>query len=181
MMKKPIVLKPVEMTPAIMEYLEKRNLIIRLGPSRHELPAEWGEARERPVYDSHEQYGPHRLLTVTVNRCSFAEFATHPDNEEFLLVGDPNAKPLFLVIALMYRKELEEKILRGTLVPDDFVCLRIRWNDPEVSFFTMLAGVPHGETVTIRDGRPPSFYVAESRDLPNDVVDFGCYELVVSG
>ena len=178
-MKKVIELKPVVMTPAVMADLEERNLIIRLGPGRHELPSEWGMARERPVYDSHERYGPHRLLAVTINRYSLADFATHPDNEEFLLIGDPDNKPLYLVIALMYRKELEEKIHLGTLVPDDFVCLRIRWNDPKVSFFTMLAGVPHGETVTTAEGHPPSFYVTEGRDLPNDVVDFKDNQLVI--
>ena len=178
-MKKIIALKPVGMTPEIMANLERQNLIIRLGPLRHELPAEWGQSRERPVYDSQERYGPHRLLTVTVNRLSFVDFATHPDNEEFLMIGDPDTKPLYLVIALMYRKELEEKIRMDTLTPDDFVCLRIRWNDPEVSFFTMLSNVPHGETVTEQEGDPPSFYVTEGRDLPNDVVDFGPYELAV--
>jgi hypothetical protein len=178
-MKKKIALKPVEMTPEIMADLEKRNLIIRLGPRRHELPSEWGQSRERAVYDSQERYGPHRLLTVTANRLSFADFATHPDNEEFLMIGDPDTKPLFLVIALMYRKELEEKISTGTLIPENFICLRIRWNDPEVSFFTMLSNVPHGETVTSSEGHPPSFYVTEGRDLPNDVIDFGPYELAI--
>ena len=167
------------MTPMTMEDLEKRNLILRLGPCRHELPSVWGQTLDHPVYDSHERFGPHRLLSVTVNRIPFVDFATHPDNEEFLLIGDPDTKPLYLVIALMYRKELEEKIHLDTLVADDFVCLRIRWNDPEVSFFTMLAGVPHGETVTTAEGHPPSFYVTEGRDLPNDVVDFKDYQLAI--
>jgi hypothetical protein len=167
------------MTPMVMADLEKRNLILRLGPCRHHLPSAWGQTLDRPVYDSHERYGPHRLLTVTVNRVPFVDFASHPDNEEFLMVGDPDTKPLFLVIALMYREELEDKINKGTITSDDFICLRIKWNDPYVSFFTMLAKVPHGEAVTIREGRPPSFYVTEGRDLPNDIVDLGSYELVV--
>ena len=167
------------MTPVVMADLEKRNLILRLGAHRHELPSVWGQTIDRPVYDSHELYGPHRLLTVTVNRVSFTDFATHPDNEDFLMFGDPDTKPLFLVIALIYRKELEEKISQGTVTSTDFVCLRITWNDPEVSFFTMLADVPHGEAITTKEGRPPSFYVTEGRDLPNDVFDFGTYELVV--
>jgi hypothetical protein len=178
-MKKTIALKPVTMTPEVMADLEKRNLILRLGARRHELPSQWGQTLDRAVYDSHERYGPHRLLTVTVNRVAFAEFATHPDNEDFLMLGDADTKPLYLVVALMRRAELEKKIREGTVASADFVCLRIAWNDPEVSFFTMLADVPHGEAITAREGRPPSFYVTEGRNLPNDVVDFRDYELVV--
>ena len=178
-MKQAISLKPVAMTPKVMEDLERRNLILRLGARRHELPAPWGQTLDRPVYDCHERYGPHRLLTVTVNRVAFDDFATHPDNEDFLLLGDPDTKPLYLVIALMRRAELEEKLRNGTAAPDDFVCLRITWNDPEVSFFTMLADVPHGEAIRATEGRPPSFYVTEGRDLPNDVIDFGNFELAV--
>lgn len=178
-MKEPISLKPVAMTPEVMEDLERRNLILRLGARRHELPSQWGQTLDRPVYDCHERYGPHRLLTVTVNRVAFDDFATHPDNEDFLLLGDPGAKPLYLVVALMRRAELERKVIEGTVSSSDFICLRVAWNDPEVSFFTMLADVPHGEAITDREGLPPSFYVTEGRDLPNDLIDLGPFELIV--
>lgn len=162
-----------------MEELESRNLILRLGPCCHELSSKWGQTLDRPIYDSHERYDPHRLLTVTINRIPFIDFATHRDNEEFLLIGDPDTKPLYLMIALMRRKELEGKIHQNTVNSEDFVCLRVIWNDPEVSFFTMLADVPHGEAITKQEGHPPSFQVTEGRDLPNDIVNFGDYELVV--
>lgn len=178
-MKKNIILKPVLMTPDIMADLEKRKLIMLLGPHRHELPSEWGQTLDRPVYDSHERFGPHRLLTVTVNRVPFVEFATHPDREEFLLIGDEGTKPLYIVIALMFREELEKKINERNITSNDFICLKVKWNNPEVSFFTMLPGVPHGESITAVEGIPPSFYVTEGRDLPNDVVDLGEFELVV--
>lgn len=163
-----------------MEDLEEKKLILRLGPGRHELPSKWGETLDQPVYDSQELYGPHRLLTVTVNRMKVPEFATHPDNEEFLLLGDPSTKPLYIVIALMQRAELVKKIVNQTISPADFICLEVVWNDPDISFFTMLAGVPHGETVTAREGRPPSFYVTEGRLLPNELIDFGNFELSVN-
>lgn len=168
------------MTSSVMEDLEQRKLILRLGPGRHELPAKWGETLDQPVYDSHERYGPHRLLTVTVNRIQVPEFATHPDNEEFLMLGDPSTKPLYIIIALMQRARLVKKILNQSLSPADFICLEVVWNDPDLSFFTMLAGVPHGETITAREGRPPSFYVTEGRLLPNELIDFGNFELGVN-
>ncbi|MDP3069922.1 MAG: hypothetical protein Q8N18_06510 [Opitutaceae bacterium] len=179
-MKNVIALKPVPMTPAVMADLERRKLIIRLGARRHDLPAAPGQTLDHPLYRSAEHYGPHMLISVTVNRVPFVEFATHPDNEEFLLLGDPDTKPLYLVVALMRRPEFAVKVAAGTVSTADFVCLRVKWNDPEVSFFTMLAEVPHGEAITATEGRSPTFYVTESGDLPNDLFDLGTYELTVA-
>jgi len=168
------------MTPAVMADLEQRQLIIRLGAHRHDLPASPGETLDRPLYRSAEHYGPHMLISVTVNRIPFADFATDPDNEDFLFLGDPDTKPLYLVVALIRRPELAAKVAAGTVSPADFVCLHVKWNDPEVSFFTMLADVPHGEAVASSAGRSPTFYVGESGDLPNDLFDLGPYELAVA-
>lgn len=179
MKKETLRLSPVPMTAAVMADLEARNLIIRLGAHRHDLPSAPGQTLDRPVYKSAERYGPHMLISVTVNRVPFADFATHPDNEDFLMLGDPATKPLYLVVALMRRAELAAKIAAGTVTAADFVCLHVRWNDPEVSFFTMLADVPHGEAITAPEGRCPTFYVTEGRDLPNDLMDLGRYELAV--
>lgn len=178
-MKQQLPLEPVAMTPAVMADLERRRLIIRLGAHRHDLPSQPGQTLDRPIYKSADKYGPHMLISVTVNRVPFADFATHPDNEDFLMIGDPATKPLYLVVALMMRPDLEKKIAEGTLSPADFVCLQVKWNDPEVSFFTMLAGVPHGEGIVDAEGALPTFYVTEGRDLPNDLVDMGRYELAV--
>jgi len=174
-------MKPVEMTPEVMDDLERRNLILRLCPGHHELPSKPGQTLAEPVYDSHERYGPHRLMSVTVNRVPFADFGTHPDNEDFILVGDPHTKPLYLAVALMRREQLDWKILTRQLSSEDFICLRVKYNDPEVSFFTMLAEVPHGEATVAGPGRSPSFYVTESRDVGEVITKFGDYELCVEG
>lgn len=179
-MKNVIALQPIPMTPAVMADLERRNLIIRLGARRHDLPAATGETLDRAVYRSAEHYGPHMLLSVTVNRVPFVDFATRPDNEDFLFLGDPDTKPLYLVVALLRRAELAAKVTAATVSAADFVCLRVKWNDPEVSFFTLLADVPHGEAVITIEGRGPTFYVTESSDLPNDLFDLGSYELAVA-
>jgi hypothetical protein len=177
--KTKIVLKPVAMTPSVMADLEKRNLILRFGPRRHELPAKFGETLDKSVYEA-KGFGPHKLVTITVNRVSLPEFGTHPDNEDFLLLGDPASKPLYVVIALHRLDQLSEKVKQKTLSPDDFVCLHIKFNDPDVSFFTMLANVPHGEAVTRKEGRAPSFYVTEGRDIPSPNMDMGDYELSIA-
>lgn len=179
-MSKPIRLKPVEMTPDVMQMLEDKGLIIRLCPNHHELPAAKGETLDESIYESDPKLGGHKLITVTVNRATLAAFGTHPDNEEFLLIGDADTKPMYLVVALCLKDELTRKIRSGEVSAGDFVCLRVRYNDAEVSFFVMLRDVPHGEAVADVPGRPASFYVTEPTDMGADPTDFGEYELVVA-
>jgi hypothetical protein len=176
-MIEPLELQAVQMTEPVMQRLEDRNLIIRLCPNRHELPVRHGEALGKSVYESDIRHGAHKLIAVTLNRSSFATFGTHPDNEDFLLIGDPGTKPLYLAIALHRKEELDRRIAEHELTADDFVCLRVKFNDPNVSFFTMLADVPHGEAVADMDGRPASFYVTEPCDLGRELTSFGRYAL----
>jgi len=170
---------PVKMTEDIMKGLEQRGLIIRLSPNNHALPVKPGVNSVASVYESQSTFGPHKLISVTINCSSLAFFGSHPDNEEFLLIGDQAAKPLYLVICLYRKKELEIRIETGQLEADDFICLLVKYNDPKVSFFTMLSGVPHGEYVRNEPGQPPTFYVTESRDLGIDITDFGEYDIVL--
>ena len=114
-----------------------------------------------------------------MNRAEFAGFATHPDNEEFLLIGNPDTKPMYLAVALSMREEFEEKVKTGTLTPEDLILLRCKYNDPEVSFFVMLKDVPHGEAIVEADLPPATFYVTESRDLLLDVIEMRKYRLKV--
>ena len=149
--KKIISLKPIEMTKEVMQNLEKRGLIYRLCPGHDELEPKEGETLGKSIYECHENYGPHKLITVTVNREKFEAFGTHPDIEDFLLIGDLNTKPLYLLIATCHKDELNKKILQKTLLEKDFILLKAKYNDPEVSFFSMLKNVPHGEVSGIRE------------------------------
>lgn len=176
---KRLAIPSTEMTPEVMADLEARGLILRLCPNHEALDAPKGETTWRLMYEPKEGYGPHRLITIRVNREPFAGFGTHPDCEEFWCVGDPDTQPMYLAIALIGNDELNEKIRAGTLSEADFIMLRVRYNDPAVSFFVMRAGVPHGEAI-VDHGKPPAaFYVTESRDLPLILTDFGDYELAV--
>jgi predicted Fe-Mo cluster-binding NifX family protein len=120
------------------------------------------------------------LIAVTVNRFKFGAFGTHDDNEEFILIGDPNSKPMYLAIALCTKVELDKKIHMHTLTAQDFLVLKAKYNDPQVSFFVMLKDVPHGEASVDSEGKPPYFYVTESRDQTIHFTDFGSYELKVA-
>ncbi|MDR0651932.1 MAG: hypothetical protein LBG12_01365 [Synergistaceae bacterium] len=175
-----IELSPVEMTGDVMEFLERRGLITRLCPNRHELAPPLGETAWKTLYEPKDGYGPHKLISVTVNREEFASFGVHPDNEEFWLIGDADTQPMYLAISLVTAEELGAKTAAGTLEPSDFIALRAKYNDPLVSFFVMLANVPHGEAIVNAGKRPPTFYVTESRDLPLPLTDMGDYRLKVT-
>jgi hypothetical protein len=173
-----IELEPREMTPELMMDLESRGLIIRLCPGNHSSDPGWNESKSNDIYISEAACGPHKLIVATINTLvADPYFGTHIGNEEFLMIGDPATKPLYLIVSLSKRGELIAKINSHSLSADDFVALHIKYNDPEVSFFTMLADVPHGEVTVESPGEPPSFYVTEGRDLIIDRIDFGDYQV----
>ena len=176
-----LALEPMPMTAELMAHLEELGLIIRLRPGGHDLAAQPGETLGESIYETANHYGPHKLIAVTVNRAEFAAFGTHPGNEEFLLIGNPDSQPMYLAVALCMREELEEKVRTGRLTAADFVMIECRYNDPGTSFFVMRADVPHGEAIVPVAGKPPpSFYVTESRDLPLNVIDLRKYRLGVA-
>jgi hypothetical protein len=175
-----IELQPRPMTPEVMADLEARGLIIRLCPGAHDAEPGPNEAKARIIYSSEEQYGPHKLIVATINSLDpLKYFGDHADQEEFLFIGDPATRPLYLVVALHKRPQFEEKIRSRTLSTDDFVALRVRFNDPYASFFTMLKEVLHGEVTVDGPGKPASFYVTEPRDVTIRPIDMGEYTLEV--
>lgn len=177
---KKIVLEPVEMTQDLMEELETQGLIIRLCPHHDDLDAKKGETLGRILYEPKEGYGPHKLITVTVNREGFPGFGTHPDKEEFWLIGDSDTNPMYILIARMRLDEFKRKLKQDALSAVDFILMKAKYNDPWVSFFVMNELVPHGEGILDLDKGMPSFYVTESRDLPLDIVDMKGCELVIA-
>lgn len=164
-----------EMTPELMKAMEAEGLITRLCPGRHDLPdTPRGETGWAALYEGKEGYGPHKIIVVTVNRPGFPGFGTHTDQEEFWLLGREDAIPMYILVARMDRATFEAKARRGALTADDFYLLRAKYNDPEVSFFVMHSGIPHGEGIFEGEAPLPSFYVTESRDLPLDLCEIGC-------
>lgn len=174
-----LALKPVDMTRELMVDLEKKGVIHRLAPHNDDLDMPKGKGGCKSIYESDPVYGGHKLIAVTINDCDFKAFATHPDNEEFLLIGDPDTIPMYLALSFLTADELAAKARAGKLAPEDFLAVRVRYNDPETSFFVMHKGIPHGEGILDVPGKPPSFYVTESTNLPNVLCDLGPYSLSV--
>ena len=150
------------MTRPVMEHLHELGLITLMSPGRHRIPIGEEEGIGQDIYVSEPVSGPHKLITVAVSRNEFSAFGYHDQNEEFILLGGEGERPLDLLVCYLTKEELREKLKNGTVNASDFVCLRCKFNDPEVSFFTMHAGVPHGEAAGPGPGMPATFYVTES-------------------
>lgn len=158
---KTIALVPQPCTPRLLDELEGEGLLVRLAPGRHAVKADPGKAIGTPVYPPSEGRGGHLLLACTINQVGFGRFGWHDAAEEFWLIGPDRAGPLFLAFFRGFAGTLQAKIDEGEIGAADFVCFRCHFNDPETSFFTVNAGVPHGECVAAPTADPPSFYVTE--------------------
>ena len=171
-MKGRLELTPVRMTEAVMDSLEKAGCITRLTPSRaaHRVDVLRGEGRGEYLYESAPATGTHALMSVAIDNETFSSFATHPDNEEFLLLGGADERPMYLLVCLLRREALIEALARGEVKSEHFVLLDVVFNDPAVSFFVMRANVPHGECA-YGAGRPSTFYVTEGSALTLDKID----------
>lgn len=163
-------LKPVSADEKIMRELEERGLIMRLTPGGHAFEVRNGEAEGRDIYVSEEKYGAHKLISAVIDSPSFSAFGAHADNEEFILLGGVNERPLYLLISYLTADGLKRKTADNTVAASDFICLDCKFNDPYLSFFTMLKNVPHGEASAPGNGKPPSFYVTEPSKLGIDLI-----------
>ncbi|OQY33753.1 MAG: hypothetical protein B6241_06780 [Spirochaetaceae bacterium 4572_59] len=176
---KQLKLKPVDMTVSIMKSMESMGLIRMLTPANHSAEAKEGETAVVELYRSSPQAGPHKLISVSVRRNTLPGFGIHNENEEFLLIGDDTQNPLFLVVAVCSQETLEAKAREKLLSSEDFICLRLTYNDPELSFFIMNKNVPHGECTASNSAPGSTFYVTESSDISLDTTQFGDVKLVV--
>lgn len=164
--KHPLSIPIRDMTIELMQELENRGLILRMAPGHHRLCIPEEEGLGENLYVSDGISGPHKLISVAISRTQFTAFGFHEENEEFLLLGGgAEERPMLLLIALCDANALRRKLAEGTACGDDFVCLRCRFNDPQVSFFVMKKGVPHGEAAENRSGLPSTFYVTEAAGI----------------
>jgi hypothetical protein len=164
-----------------MSELEERGCLRRLlTPEPAARDASPGAVVDAPVYVSDPRYGPHMLLSVGINH-NIPRLVTHPDHEEFLLIGDGRTmRPLILILSRLPRAELEQRAKARSLAPTDLVAIELVYNDPALSFFTMHSGTPHCEVALDGPAGVPCFFVTEARDLPSQAVDLGGIVLTVT-
>jgi len=176
-----IEIQPVEMTQEVMSSLEEHGLIKRLYPGVHRMDVSEGQVGVIDMYITDKKYGSHKLISATINRNTFCAFGSHPDNEDVLLIGDTEVKDMYFLFSYLVDEELDNRIKTNRLEPKDFIAVKAKYNDPYVSFFTVLKGVPHGEATITGPGKPPSFFVTEPSDLLLNFTDFKDYKILIEG
>ena len=85
-----------EMTPEIMDFLEKKGLIIRMCPSHHRVDVEPGGGAGVTLYASTKNLG-HKLIAIAIDRECFSAFGYHDENEEVYLLGGENEKDMYML------------------------------------------------------------------------------------
>jgi len=174
-----IVVKPVKATEELMAFLEGKKVITRICPGHDQISVQKGESKYKTVYSTSPQFGPHKLICVTINSTEPKNFGYHSDKEDFMLIDKPRTTELILTVSLCHKDDLIQKIEANTISCEDFVSVICEMNNPYLSFFTMNPFYPHVETCRVPSDNPPSFYVGEPRDLDENLINFKDYQLVV--
>ncbi len=173
-------IKIVDASYNVMAMLEDMKLINRFFPSKEMYNSIDDNDRIETEYISDPCYGSHKLICIRKNTTEL-NLTAHPDNEEILLINPSEFKfkPLYFIIGLEKHLLLEEKIRTNTISPDNILAIKMKYNDPETSFFTVLRGTPHWEATCVGEGLAPVFFVTEPSDLKMDYIALEPYNLIL--
>ena len=166
-----ITLKPVKSSTKVFKYLEKKDLISVLKPTDKALKTRTKTGTVDILYTSNKRFGSHRLMCIG-KRTKKVQLCYHFDNEDFIFInpGNIDYQKLYLIFALDKIDAFSKKLSKNLLSSKDFVAVEIVYNDPSLSFFTMLKKTVHCEVVKDEDKQHPVFFVTESSDLKNNKI-----------
>lgn len=168
------------MTQDVIEILEGKGLIRRLMPTQKVLSTPEKEIGVEYLYSTDVKFGPHMMICVGFNR-SIVDMAYHSDKEDFILINEGREqKPLILVIGLHSEEKFQKLVSTGQLTEDDIWAIELKFNDPDISFFTMNGFTPHCEWTTPGVGPASIFYVSEPRNLDANHINMDDYHLKIS-
>ena len=171
-------LRPINITPLIISSLEHRGLVRAFRPTPKALRVGEGKCIVEKIYSTARRFGTHKLICVGKNETKIT-LTTHPDNEDFIVINPTGYKfkPLYLIIGLGAKKDLERKARAGQLKARDIMALRLKYNDPKICAFTMLKDTPHCEVTVPGSGKAPVFFVTEPSDFKMARVNLHKYQL----
>lgn len=176
-----IVPKVVKASESVFQELEERGILTRFFSSYASTSVAEGSCLEDTLYSTDPKFGSHKVICVNYNE-SEPYLSYHSDKESFILVSDApeKYKNLYLFLSFLRVEELVKRIERRELSKDDLLIVQLEFNNPNLSFFTLNAFVPHCElTDSGASGLThPYFYVAEPTDLDNILIDLEPYEIV---
>lgn len=164
-----MILKPVEATQSLFDEMNRVGVITLRKPDvldGNTLPK---TNCVKNCYTNEGTYGGHKLIQVFIVEAELRKLTSHPENEDFILVGSPGSKRLIIVACKLKHEKMLQKIQKQGLDAEDFFCFYAPYNDASLSFFTMNADYPHAEVLSDTIEQPyeaASFYVTESSRLP---------------
>jgi hypothetical protein len=168
------------MTDVVMNTLEEKGLVRPFRATQNAISASEQATGVDCLYATNPKFGPHMLICVGFNR-STVDIAYHSDSEDFILINEGrNQKPLILVVALHSAEDFQKLLTSGQLTGEDMWAIRLVFNDPELSFFTMNGFTPHCEWTIPGDSPASVFYVSEPRDLDVNHFNMGDYRVQIS-
>jgi len=174
------ILKPVKASVKIFGYLEKKGLISVLKPTDKAIKTMTKTGTVDILYTSRKSFGSHRLMCIG-KRTKKTQLCYHLDNEDLMFInpGNIDYQKLYLVFALDKMEIFSKKLSENLLSKKDFVAIEIVYNDPKLSFFTVLKKTVHCEVVKDEDKQHPIFFVAESSNLKNNKIKHKDLNIVV--
>lgn len=166
-----IELKPVKASIKVFNYLEKKGLISVLRPTYKAIKTRTNTGTVDILYTSNKNFGSHRLMCIG-KRTKKVQLSYHLDNEDLLFINSLSIdyQKLYLVFALDKIDTFSKKLFKNALSSKDFIAIEIVYNNPQLSFFTVLKKTVHCEVVKDEDKQHPVFFVAESSNLKNNKI-----------
>ncbi|MDR3112215.1 MAG: hypothetical protein LBU55_03480 [Elusimicrobiota bacterium] len=178
-MKKQITLKTHKVTPQLFSHLEKLKLIKLWIPHARVLNSKTKTGAVSKLYSSNPKFGTHALMCVG-KRTKHIHLSYHDDNEDFMILNPLKIKynKLFLIVAFDKKHKFLKKFLNGKIAREDLIAIELKFNDPLLSFFTMLKGTIHCEvTENKENGNHPVFFVSEPSHLKDNKLSSSLYDI----
>lgn len=176
---KTIIPKIVEASEELFEMLNKKNIITPFINNNDSIDLKKEDYDINERYRTSKEYGGHKLICVNYN-ISEIILNYHDENEDFILIQDKpfKYKDLYLFLSLLDKDSLIEKIKNKELANEDFIIIKLKFNDPKLSFFTMNKEIPHCELVKKDEPKKnPYFFVTEPSNLENKELKKGDYRI----
>jgi len=178
---KKIILKPVKVTETLFEGFEKKKLIKLLRPSKAAIETRTKTGTVSRFYTSKKEFGAHTLMCVG-KRTAEIRLSYHEDNEDFMLLNPLGLKfkRLYLIISFLKKNDFLRKFNAGKLAEKDLTAVELEFNNPKLSFFTMLKHTVHCEVADRSEEQHPVFFVSEPSELKDNKLSTKLYDIRIN-
>ncbi len=178
-----IVLKPVKSDTKIFDFLEKKGLIKTFKPTKNTLTTKKRNGCVDILYTSRKSFGAHRFMCIG-KKNKKVQLCYHLDNEDLFFLNPNNTDyaKLYIVFALDKIDVFNRKLKREILKDKDFVTVEICFNNPNLSFFSVLKGTVHCEIIDKNQQKQhPVFFASEASELKNNKIKHNNIKFLVHG